>query len=336
MKFSPLASLAGLARAFDTLRPDDDRTRREIATLLGIAAAAEEVQVAQFLTPHLAAQIGNEERGEDAAAPQTPPPVSQGGGETIPPLPAAELAMELTPDDTVAPRIPSWFQVQPLSRPAAEPVPPPGPDPLFEPRWTRAILIGALSTSGAGALDLETLTHKVAQRRPILGLPRKATPTLACGVQVLVDRGDRMLPFTTDLTQLTEQIRIVAGREAVEVFAFDGFPGRGAGPRSRRTWRPYPASGAPRSGAAVAVISDLGLGTPSVGSRGIGPADWISLARRLDRTGNPVVAFVPYGPDHWPPELRRTLTLVHWDHRTTAGDVRRSLALACRARESPR
>ncbi|HEX3528609.1 MAG TPA: hypothetical protein VH988_16205 [Thermoanaerobaculia bacterium] len=145
-----------------------------------------------------------------------------------------------------------------------------------------------------------------------------------------------MLPFSADLAQLIEQIRTVAGRETVEVLSFDGFPGRGAGPHSRRHWRPYPDSGAPRPGAAVAIITDLGLGALAIGSRAASPADWLSLAHRLGRTGNPLVAFIPYGPARWPPELRRALTLLHWDHRTTAGDVRRALARARRVLESTR
>jgi hypothetical protein len=334
---SQFAAIADLARAFATLRPDDDWTRRKIAALLGIAAPEEEKPAVQPPGTHRYVRVADAGRGEDTVERrEIRLPLSRGSAEIPVTERPPELASVLTPDYS-ARSLPAWLNhAQPLAGPAAEPLAPPDPDPLFEPRWTRAILSGALSTSGEGGLDLETLTSEVARRRPLLQLPRRVAPTLARGVQVLVDRGERMLPFSVDLVQLIEQIRTVAGRETVEVFAFDGLPSRGAGPRSRRHWRPYPDSGAPRPGAAVAVVTDLGLGSLAVGSRAAGPADWLSLAQRLGRTGNPLVAFVPYGPDHWPPELLRALTLVHWDHRTTAGDVRRALARGRRALEGLR
>ena len=337
MNSSPFAALAALARVFAVLRPDDDRTRREIAGLLGIAAAEEDIPAVQPPGTHRHVRVTDEGRGEDAVERrEIRQPLSHSSAE-IPFTEPSELAAVLTPDYTVSRSLPAWMSdVRPLDEPMAGPVAPPDPDPLLEPRWTRAILSGALSTPGEGGFDLETLTSEVARRRPILQLPRRVAPTLARGVQVLVDRGERMLPFSADLAQLIEQIRTVAGRETVEVLSFDGFPDRGAGPRSRRHWRPYPDSGAPRPGAAVAVITDLGLGALAIGSRAAGPPDWLSLAHRLGRTGNPLVVFIPYGSARWPPELRRALTLLHWDHRTTAGDVRRALGHARRVLESTR
>jgi hypothetical protein len=241
-----------------------------------------------------------------------------------------EISAVLTPDHT-ARHIPDWLdRVLPLARPPAVLIPPPLPDSLFRPEWTRAILSGSLSRPRYGGLDLDLLVREVARRQPLLRLPRHPVPTLVHGVQVLVDRGERMLPFAADQERLVEQIRTVAGRESVEVLSFDGFPGRGAGVGSRRLWRPYPEHGAPRRGAVVAVLTDLGAGASVLGSRPGSPAEWLALTERLGRTGNPLVVFMPYQPELVPGDLRRAMTLLHWDRRTGAGDVRRALGRARR------
>ncbi len=321
-------ALADLARALHELQPDDDETRRAIAALLGIAAPPETAPAPVPVTPDRPLQIGDQGQGtdQDQVERREASPTVQTGSP--PPLafsaPSREIAAALTPDFT-ARQPPEWLSRARRLKTAGEPVAPPALEPLFLPRWTRAILSASLSRKRERGLDLEALVREVSHRRPVLRLPRRTVPTLARGVQVLLDRGERMLPFNADQAWLVEQIRTVAGRETVEVLSFDGFPGRGAGPGSRRLWKPYPENGAPRPGATVAVLTDLGLGSPAVGSRSSGPEEWLALAERLARAGSPLVAFVPYRPALWPAELRRALVLVHWDHRTGAGDVRRAL-----------
>jgi len=40
------------------------------------------------------------------------------------------------------------------------------------------------------------------------------------------------------------------------------------------------------------------------------------------RAGCPLVAFVPYAPRRWPRALRRAMTIVQWDRRTSAVTIR--------------
>lgn len=327
MTTSSFQALADLARALHELQPDDDETRRAIAALLGIAAPPEEAAPAPAvpLTPDRHIRVGDQGQGTDQVQRRQPPPPAE--TDDPPPgasAPSREIAALLTPDFT-ARRPPDWLSGAQRLKEAGEPVAPPALEPLLLPRWTRAILSASLSRKRERGLDLEALMREVANRRPVLRLPHRTIPTLARGAQVLLDRSERMLPFTADQAWLVEQIRTVAGREAVEVLSFDGFPGHGAGPGSRRLWKPYPEHGGPRRGATVAVLTDLGLGSPAVGSRSSGPEEWLALAERLARAGSPLVAFVPYRPALWPAELRRTMVLVHWDHRTGAGAVRRAL-----------
>jgi len=329
-------SLADLARACKTLRPDDDITRRNIAALLGIAAPLD-VGPEAALQPagrdrHI--RVADQGRAEVKAW-EEPLPTTPGPSLRNAPMPEGrEIPAVLTPDPT-AWHIPDWLdRVLPLAKPPAVPIPPPLPDSLFRPEWTRAILSGSLSRPGYGGLDLDILAREVARRQPLLRLPRLPVPTLVHGVQILVDRGERMLPFAVDQTQLVEQIRTVAGRESVEVLFFDGFPGHGAGVGSRRLWRPYPEDSAPRRGAVVAVLTDLGAGAPVLWSRSGGSAEWLELAQRLGRLGSPLVVFMPYRPELAPADLRRAMTLLHWDRRTGAGDVRRALGRARHLQEA--
>jgi hypothetical protein len=320
-------ALADLARAQHVLQADGENLQA-IAALLGIAAPPDAPPAPVPATPDRHVRVEDQGKGMDqveqreAKTPEEtrrPSPIPQSS-------PSEEIHAVLTPDFT-ARQPPEWLSKARRLETAGAPATPPVLEPLFLPRWTRAILSGSLSREGKGGLDLETLVKDVSQGRPILSLPRRTAPTLARGAQVLLDRGERMLPFTADQAWLAEQIRTVAGRETVEVLSFDGLPGRGAGPGSRRLWKPYPEHGAPRHGATVAVLTDLGLGAPAVGSRSGDPEEWLALAERLARSGSPLVAFVPYGPALWPAELRRAMVLVHWDRRTSAGDVRRALGM---------
>jgi hypothetical protein len=322
-------ALADLARAQHALQADGE-TLRAIAALLGIAAPPDAPPPPVPPAPDLPVRVEDPGKGTESVERETVP---RPEARSQPPIPQSgpldEIAAVLAPDFT-ARQPPDWLSRAPRLEAAGAQSAPPPLEPLFLPHWTRAILSGSLSRKGEGGLALEALVREVSQRRPILRLPRRTAPTLARGAQVLVDRGERMLPFTADQEWLVEQIRTVAGRETVEVLSFDGFPGLGAGPGPRRLWKPYPEHAAPRRGAAVAVLTDLGLGSPAVGSRSGDPEEWAALAERLARAGSPLVAFVPYGPALWPAELRRSMVLVHWDRRTGTGDVRRALGMVRR------
>jgi len=335
------APLADLLRAFEALRPQDDATRAAIARLLRIEPAEALPVTAE--EPARPIRIDDEARGRDEPEKrplprrETPPapapvPVPELTGDR------AELSAVLKPDFTASRRLPAWLErVDPLpeSSTVVEPAVP-VPDPLLEPRWTRAILSGALATlSETGPLDVPRLVRGVARSRPWRTVPRRPWPTLARGVQVLVDRSEAMLPFAVDQDGLLDKLRAVVGRERLEVLRFER-PGDKAGAGPRRTWTSYFEHHRPRPGMAVLALTDLGIGERRLGTRPVEPEDWRTFAEELRRLGAPLVVLVPYDKKRWPADLGRALTILPWDRITSARTVRRAIGRALLLPTGPR
>jgi hypothetical protein len=137
-------------------------------------------------------------------------------------------------------------------------------------------------------------------------------------VQLLIDRGRAMEVYTADIEWMVQQTRKVVGSSSLQVLYFAGNPVRGAGPGGRPRWRPYTDHHLPPPGTVVAVITELGIS----GETDAAPAsEWISIAERLQGRECPLIAFVPYGPNHWPHALVERITLVHWDWTTNSATV---------------
>jgi hypothetical protein len=183
--------------------------------------------------------------------------------------------------------------------------------PLFDPTSGRAILTAACSVRGEqGAIDLDRLVALVAERKPILTLPRLAEPSLRAGVQILVDRAQGLAPFRRDVQLLTAQLLSVAGRQS-EVLFFSGCPSFRAGAGRPSTWRAYKP---PRPPTLVVVVSDLGLARDGTV---LAEDAWLEFLNRTDMAGCEVVVFAPYPLRRWPPRLRRRVRAIHWDRPTT-------------------
>lgn len=327
-------ALADLARALQALGPENEETRGEIAGLLGFTPPPLPAPPAPP-KPDPVLEIEDPEKEKETVEATDRAPSSPVRDATARPAVETgprELAATLTPVEGAS-RPPGWLEeVELLEEPEGPAAAPPEPDPLLAPGWVRSVLSGALATLGSeGPLDVERLVRDVARAAPVRRVPRRPWPTLARGVQVLVDKSESMAPFARDQTWLVAQIRAVAGRETTRVLYFDGLPAWGAGPGSRRLWLEYHPWHTPPSGTAVLLVSDLGLGAPLLGARSAGVASWRQLAEDLAHAGCPVVAFVPYGPRRWPRELRRAFHLLHWDPRTSVHTVRREIGRGLRA-----
>lgn len=195
-------------------------------------------------------------------------------------------------------------------------------EPLLYPVWTRAILSGALSSrSDDGPLDVRRVVEKVASGEASAELPRLPRPTLARGVQVLVDRSETMLLFLKDQEWLEAEIQKVVGPERAQILYFEGCPARRAGRGSRRRWKSYYEDYLPSSGTVVLLLTDLGVGEPVSPGAHVGAQEWLDFAERLRQRGCPVVAFVPYAPSRCPAALRRLMTVVQWDRVTSASSI---------------
>jgi hypothetical protein len=262
--------------------------------------------------------------------------VASAAGSSATPAAEPESVGGVARDDTVL-STPTKVRDAPATRPkvpwfdAVESLPAPSRtasrpalEPLFIPRWTRAIVSASLSVRTAdGPLDIDRIVARIARALPLLGLPRQPWPTVRLGVQLLVDTSDGMLPYIRDIDQLTAAVRRVIGRDRIEILAFDSMPTRGAGGGLRSTWtKSYQPPVRPRP---VAVVTDLGLGRPeSSGDRGT-TGEWLTFVDEARRAGCPVVAFVPYPLARIPVALLRGAAVISWDRSTSIRDVHRRI-----------
>ena len=200
----------------------------------------------------------------------------------------------------------------------------PVPEPLFDARWTRAI-VGAIcaTRSQDGPIDMEALVERIARSEAIAELPRERVVTVRRGVQLLIDHGQSMMPFMRDVEQITERIVEVTGVDRTQVWRFSGFPEDGAGPGGPSTWqRPYPP---PPAGTPVVVISDLGAARGAAARDGASRDAWLTFGAKLTRSGCPAIALVPL-----PAERLATLSagfrILSWDRSTAVSQARRAAA----------
>lgn len=327
--------LSDFLRAVRTLNPGDDATSAAIARLLGIDSAP-------FLPRASAPET--ESRTKTSRLPEAPgsgdlPPSPVSRTEPAPPADpwdddwlddGSTLASALVPlEGPGAAVLPAWL-VDAVPLPATAggpPPPPPAPAPLLEPARSRAVLAGALSTLAAdGELDVEAAVRTAAAGQLPRELPVRTRPTLARGVQLLVDRGEAMLPFAADVEQLLERMVAVVGAHRLQVLEFDGTPLGPLGSGPRWEWTRYEAH-LPPPGTVVVAVTDLGIGAAPGGAGGAAVAgDWRRFARPLLLRGFTLRLFVPYPERRWPRGLPRGLRVFPWDRATGARTVARILA----------
>jgi hypothetical protein len=300
-------NLGDLARALEDLKPDDEATRRAIALTLGLDLAVPESQ-----------EKTSKEKGSPLPKPPQPGEI---GGDRNPFMkssvrPIASL-IEHTASEERAPSI----YVPPLepSKPEDDMQPPPL-EPLFFPRWTRGILSASLATdSTTGPPDVERIVQTLARGMCLHELPMLPSPTLTRGVQLLIDRSQAMLPFIRDQIRLREEILRVVGSDRVSTMRFVGCPLRGAGEGPEMSWSQYEP---PLPGTPVLLLTDLGIGRPRLIDERASVTEWRKFAQLVKKAQCPLVAFVPYLAARWPQALRRHLTIIQWDRKTTATTVR--------------
>ncbi|RKH65210.1 hypothetical protein D7X96_24135 [Corallococcus interemptor] len=317
MSRDPPSGLGDLARALAQLRPEDEATRLAIAELLlGISADARPVEPVRSL-PSPALQPLT--RFPDRPPAQEEPLQLQEEAERWP-IPFIIKSLART-----TPGAPAWFSSA-ATLPAE---PPPGavaeaPLSLMKPLQSRAILGSLAAAPGEGPLDVEALLQSVARGQALAQLPHHPIPTLARGVQLLVDRGDAMLPFHLDAEGLERELTALAG-SGVEVLHFVACPSRGCGRGMRRRWKPYGLERMPRLGARILCVTDLGLGLPPPGDSAASVEEWVEFAGTLRRAGYPVGALVPYPPNRWPSSLSKVMDLYHWDRSLTVARAARGV-----------
>ena len=193
--------------------------------------------------------------------------------------------------------------------------------PLFAPGTTRALLSTALATpNGEGDIDLEVIIERITRQRPITTLPRMRLSTMRLGIQLLIDRGEGMLPFSADQELLYEAIHEVVGWDRVETLYFDDSPLHKMyeGDRYGKTLGYAP----PTPGTPVVVLTDLGLAGRRSTRFGATETEWLKFAKLVRGAECPLLALTPYGPVRTPRRLRDAMYVLLWDRVTNVSRVR--------------
>jgi hypothetical protein len=317
--------IGDLGKALALLDPGDAEGRRTVLRLLGFEEAGATPQAPPETESAFPLSTGAPQASE-AVLPVLP---DTGGRTALPDDPAArgeedDLASGLRRLTPVAyePVPETEWTVEALPPPSAGSPDEPRPyESLFAPRSTSAILQIALSAHTLdGEPDIPETVRRLAMGNPLTQLFVHPLRTLRFGVQVLVDVGVGMEPFTRDQQELIRQIRDTVGQELTDVRYFEGSPLRGTGDGEGGDWIEYRP---PARGTRVLLLSDLGLGGPALHERRAGAQEWREWIGVLESARCTAVAFVPYPASRWPGWARDLLHLVAWDRRTTAGGVRR-------------
>jgi hypothetical protein len=297
--------LADVIRALGALRPGD-AARGRILALLGVAV----------------------EDAQQSAPPQMPP-------KPEPPKPTVPLVdHEASPPSpqtgkplfsilTVYPRSdaqgPTWlFSAPPLEERRASSLSNEPIEPLFRTNWMPSLISSAVGVMRESAsLDIETTVSAIARATPLDRLPASLCPTLAHGVQLLVDQSEGMELFAADQELMMEAVLTVVGKDKTDIRFFTGCPVWESDKDTiEEVYDPPPR------GTAVLALTDLGIGRPRFAFTLTNTADWLAFADRLAAAACPLVIFTPYPPSRWPRELQRRIKIIQWDRSTTVAKVK--------------
>jgi len=317
--------LADLLRGIDQLKIRDAEVARSVLRMLSLdrlEAAPEALRQAAAVGPGVDRATASTQTPEMKTPPvQRPPQLSSE---------ARSARLERRARGTAAPPAPPWLDSTPaLARPAG----PTPPSRLFQPLFPRTLARGLLSATLAtldrdGPLDIQACVEEIAQLRPLREFPREQVTTLRLGAQVLVDSGLGMAPFRPDVDDLIARIGQLLAPGQVSLLHFAGTPARGCVPHGHPEMKPWPM---PARGTPVLVLTDLGIGAPAGSRDRPAVSEWLAFFDSARLAGVAVTALLPYGPKRWPHGLAGSVRLVHWDHRTTAAAIRRTLGPLLRA-----
>lgn len=207
-------------------------------------------------------------------------------------------------------------------------------EPLFAPETIRALLSTALATpNGEGDIDLELIIERITHQRPITTLPRMRFSTMRLGIQLLIDRGEGMLPFSADQELLCEAIHEVVGRDRVETLYFDDCPLDKMYEHDR--YGKVFAYAPPTPGTPVVMLTDLGLACRHSMRCGAPEAEWLKFAKLVSGAECPLLALTPYGPARTPSRLRDAMYVLLWDRVTNVSLVRSTVGHGLELERTP-
>jgi len=309
--------LGDLLRSLKGLDTRDPATAERIARSLGFTGIeANPVEETQGVSgaaprPRVSKKPAPENLPHRSGLPPVTPPVD---------LPAEILETEMTPIESMGPPSapPEWLDKGPLLGDRRLPSVPRAK--LFPERSAKGVLTAAVATRRAGiAPDIARLVQGLVRGRVLARFPYRPRPSVHRGVQLLMDTSDAMTPFLEDLDDLARELVSVVGKNATELYEFQGDPNtavRWTEGFNDVPWRTVP-------GRPVVLATDFGIGAQAAAHDRATPRAWSRFERQTREAGVPVIAFVPYGRARWPQALSRRIRLVHWDHRTRASHIKK-------------
>lgn len=311
-------SAADALYALRELRPDADATAQIIELLQIERVAAQRPQAPVGVhSPRVTADV----RVETAATPKLPVSITSERKAAAIVRGSGRPTMATLESTGLTEGPPEWLaSTAPFSD--AITVTPTVGLPIFAAGRARSIVAASVSTrSNDGPIAMRALIEKLCRLEPVSALPRRAVPTVRRGVQLLVDRSSAMDPYSADIADVVRVVSQVVGTPRTQLLRFSRTPLTVTPSRApaAESWR------APALGTPVFIISDLGIGGDALGEARPPRRDWLELARRARSAGCAVVALVPFAPDRWDPQVARVIMHIHWDHRMTAGAVRRAI-----------
>ena len=292
----------GVADVLRAMRasPDDDKTRRSIARMLGFEAPVVELP----LDPQAPAP---ESAHTDRTKHETPTVETgshfAGFAESDLPELARVGTLAVTP---AHPDRPDPIPVDPSTRiDRVDPT----LRPLIPPTVARGALLDLAShPQPVGPIDTSRLVSWIAHRRRVLSLPRLLRPRLRERVWFIADISTVMEPFRRDTEYLLKILTGLLGADQVIDVVVLGDPNDAFTDETGRVTAP-PAG-------FVLAFTDLGAAAWDGAERAAAAAGWANFARRLTAVGSELVALTPYPRERWPVQCRRVMGIVQLDRNT--------------------
>jgi len=299
----PETGLADLVRVATALQPSAAALHMA-AELLGIAQMAQpDGAVAQ---EHAAADVASD-------ALRSPAPASP----AIPDAPAERpVNSRLALPATVSYLPPRPFTPPEITRSLGDLLPPGRPpkplQSLFPPERGRALLVAvATQRRPEGDVDTERTVEILARGEPLAEIPRQWVDTSRGGLELALDIGQGMEPYSSDVDRLPEQMRSIAGVDGLMLRWFEDCPVGGAGVLVPGELSPVRYH-LPPVGTLIVVVTTFG-------ARGSQPPDplvlrrWHEFRRATTQGGIPLVALTPLPVHRRPSGLPSQLAIVTWD-----------------------
>lgn len=186
---------------------------------------------------------------------------------------------------------------------------------LFIPNWTKSILCEILSfLHEDGPLDSVEAVNKLASFEIFDRMPKLKIKRLFNKCQILFDVGIGMTPFLKDCRELISLLKLLFGKEYIEVLFFRDCPIFGVETESNFEIKSFEP---PYRDTVIILLTDLGIANPTFSIRRSSPDDWFEFLKLIRNTGSNVVALVPYPSNRWPKPLINLLPIIQWDRWTT-------------------